>query len=193
MSMTNPSLTAEYFERMFAGNGDPWGFETSAYELAKFNATIAALDTRRYESALEIGCAIGVLTRRLATCCDVLISLDVSETALASARLRNADSSHVAFYKMVFPSETPDGRFDLIVLSEVVYYWSDADIQAAGAWIAGHLMSSGDILLVHWTGETDYPQTADDAMRKLRSALPDLSVIKQDTHENYRLDVWRIP
>ena len=41
---------------------DPWEFETSEYEAAKYDATIAALEGRRYATGLEIGCSIGVLT-----------------------------------------------------------------------------------------------------------------------------------
>ena len=73
---------------------------------------------------------------------------------------------------MVFPGQTPDGSFDLIVLSEVVYYWSSADIATAAAWISQRLEAGGDLLLVHWIGETDYPQTGDGAVEQLRQGLP---------------------
>ncbi|WP_271200508.1 class I SAM-dependent DNA methyltransferase [Methylopila turkensis] len=176
---------------MFVANPDPWGFETSAYEAAKYDATIAALGGRRYRSALEIGCANGVLTRRLNEHAVDLLAIDVSETALRLAVARCADLG-VRFEQRAFPGAAPQGRFDLIVMSEVAYYLGDEDLAAAGRWIDRALVPSGDLLLVHWTGETDYPQTADDAVAKLGAAMvAPIARLRTDRHENYRLDLWR--
>jgi cyclopropane fatty-acyl-phospholipid synthase-like methyltransferase len=60
------SIDADYFEGLYRAEDDPWGFATSAYEHAKYDATLAALGTERSHRALEVGCAIGVLTARLA-------------------------------------------------------------------------------------------------------------------------------
>jgi predicted TPR repeat methyltransferase len=187
------SLPPIYFEDMFANNPDPWSFETSVYEAEKFEASIAALDGRAYDRALEVGCANGVLTQRLIPWCRRLLSVDVSVSALASARRRNLAADNVEFFEMVFPTQTPDTQFDLIVMSEVVYYWSAADIAAAGAWIAGHLDRGGDLLLVHWIGSTDYPQTGDGAVQLLRAAMPAMTLVRATRHEKYRLDLWRRP
>jgi hypothetical protein len=43
-----------FFTRLYAENPDPWGFETSAYEHAKYDATIAARDGRRFARGLVI-------------------------------------------------------------------------------------------------------------------------------------------
>ena len=189
---TTASLPPDYFERMFAGDPDPWQFETSPYESGKYNISMTSLGGRHYTHALEVGCANGLLTQRLASHCNTIVAIDVSDTALSRARARNSDSNSITFAKIVFPQETPVGRFDLIVLSEVVYYWNDADIAAAGAWIASHLDGGGDLLLVHWTGETDYPQTGDGAVTKLQAALLGMmSVVKADRHAKFRLDLWR--
>ena len=58
------SIEPEYFEALYKDKGDPWEFETSAYEAAKYDETLAALPKERFESALEVGCANGVLTAR---------------------------------------------------------------------------------------------------------------------------------
>ena len=57
------SLSAAYFDALYAGKDDPWGFATSPYEQAKYAATLEALATTRFASAFEVGCSIGVLTR----------------------------------------------------------------------------------------------------------------------------------
>lgn len=185
------SLPADYFERMFSGDPDPWKFETSAYEAGKYDHTIASLGPDRFERALEVGCANGVLTQRLSNICESIVAIDVSDTALQRARQRNLTSTHVQFYNMPFPHQTPSGSFDLILLSEVVYYWSAADIAAAGAWIEKHIALKGDLLLVHWIGETNYPQTGDDAVSLLRQSLPNFQTIESDRRDAYRLDLWR--
>ena len=64
------SIEPDYFEKLFSEQGDPWGFETRAYEAAKYDATLAALPPGRFADALEVGCANGVLTARLGPLCD---------------------------------------------------------------------------------------------------------------------------
>lgn len=188
------SLDPAYFERMFRDSADPWDLESSSYEQGKYDHSIAALQGRTYARGLEVGCAKGVLTHRLAPHCRALLAVDVSETALAAARTRFADQPHVAFERMTFPRQAPsDGGHDLMLLSEVVYYWDDADILRAADWIARHLVPGGDILLVHWTGETDYPQSGDGAVAKLNDALGSaITVMTQEQCPQYRLDLWRV-
>jgi SAM-dependent methyltransferase len=186
------SLPPDYFERMFAGTPDPWGFETSPYEQAKYAHSIAALGGRHYRHAFEIGCANGVLTQKLAPHCDDLLAVDVSETALASARVRCRDLPEVRFARMSFPGEVPtESSFDLIALSEVAYYWDDTDLALAAANVLAMLAPGGDLLLVHWIGETDYPQSGDEAVEGLHDAMVGALEMKlSERRPEYRLDLW---
>jgi SAM-dependent methyltransferase len=186
------SLDADYFDDIFRSDDDPWGLASSAYEDAKFARTIAALDDRRYARAFEVGCAHGVLSARLAPLCDALLAIDISAAAIAKARNRLAACPQVALERMAFPREVPSSPgYDLIVLSEVVYYWSDADIARAATWIAQGLAERGRIILVHWIGETDYPQTGDDAVAKLWAPLADSFAVETAARtDQYRLDLW---
>jgi predicted TPR repeat methyltransferase len=185
-------MDAEYFESMFRGTADPWDLETSSYEQAKYEDSIAALSGRRYAQAFEIGCAKGVLTTKLAEHCAALLSIDVSETALASARQRTAFRDSVTFLRMAFPGEAPQDRVDLVVLSEVAYYWDDADLERTTDWLLTHLVCGGDLLLVHFTGDTDYPQSGDEAVNKLLALLgKTITVVAAHRRPRYRLDLWR--
>lgn len=185
-------MSPAYFEAMFRGKDDPWDLETSNYEQAKFDHSIAALDGRYYRQGFEVGCAKGVLSERLAACCHTLLSVDVSETALAAARKRVAHLETVTCECMMFPQAAPERRFDLVVLSEVAYYWDDADLARAAEWLGSHLEPEGDLLLVHFIGETDYPQSGDEAVEKLFERLqPSMAVIATDRQPRYRLDLWR--
>jgi hypothetical protein len=78
------------------------------------------------------------------------------------------------------------------VLSEVVYYWDDADIERAAAAIRASATPDCRIILVHWTGDTDYPQTGDAAVTKLRDRLGDLAVERTEQTDAYRLDLWSL-
>lgn len=192
MDRHRSTMDPAYFEGMFRDTDDPWDLDTSPYEQAKFAESIAALSGRNYSSGFEVGCARGALTVKLAEHCATLLSIDVSETALGAARRRAAHFDHVDFARMAFPGETPADRFDLVALSEVAYYWDDADLNRTADWLAAHLVPGGDLLLVHFTGETDYPQSGDDAVGKLSELLGRaITVIVSDSRPRYRLDLWR--
>jgi len=186
------SIEPDYFERLYRLKGDPWGFATSAYERDKYRHTIEALGRPRYAKALEIGCAIGVLTRQLADRCDTLLAVDVSETALAEAAKRCADAGHVTFARLRIPQDRIEGVFDLIVLSEVAYYWDAADLQRAAMAIQEALSPGADLMLVHYTEATDYPHSGDAAVEALHAHLgADVRVLRTERREHYRLDLWR--
>jgi SAM-dependent methyltransferase len=173
-----PRLGSAYFEDLYARDPDPWGFETSAYEAAKYHATIAALEGRRYRKGLEIGCSIGVLTERLAAQVDDLLAIDVSEAALARARER---VPRIRFERREIPEEFPDGRFDLIVCSEVLYYLDDAAFEDTLKRL------HGTVLAVHWRHPTrTYPLGGDEVHDRLaaRFGPPEYSRATPD----YRLD-----
>lgn len=122
MTAPRPSLDQTYFETLYARSPDPWEFRTSLYERRKYRATVDILPRTRYRRALEVGCSIGVFTRLLAERCDGLLALDTSSRALAEAERDNADLGHVEFRLATLPREFPGGQYDLIVLSEVLYY-----------------------------------------------------------------------
>lgn len=190
MTRYTTSLPPDYFEARYAADPDPWRFATSAYERAKYAATLAALPRARYASALEIGCSIGVLTQALAGRCARLLGLDVAESALRQARERCGGLDHVRFEARQVPGQWPDGAFDLILLSEVVYYLDASDVARLAERVRASLPPGGDVVLVHWTGETHYPLTGDEAARLFIEATGGfLHCVGQERTPTYRLDV----
>lgn len=186
------STPPEYFDRMYADSDDPWRFESSEYERRKYAATLAALPRTRYEKALEIGCSIGVLTAQLAPRCDALLAVDVVDLALERARRRCRAWPHVEFRRMHLPAEYPVGSFDLVVLSEVGYYWSERDLALARERIIGGLAPGGHLLLVHWTQPSpDYPLTGDRVHQKFLDRPGDLlRHLDGQRADTYRLDLF---
>ena len=189
------TLRSDYFDQVYQANRDPWNFETSPYEREKYAATLAALPRPHYAKAFEIGCSLGVLTAQLALRCGHLLAVDVSAAALTQARTRCANLPQVDLQLMHVPEEFPSQSFDLIVVSEVGYYWSAADLARTADRLIGALEPGGQLLLVHWTPPVhDYPLTGDDvhefflAKTTPEEQAPLLHVAKQ-RHENYRLDL----
>jgi len=195
MNTNQPNTLAPgYFDDVYRANEDPWAFASSPYERAKYADTLAALDQPRYERAFEIGSSIGVLTAQLAQRCGQLLSVDVSEAALAQARQRCANLPQVELRKMQVPGEFPAGQFDLILLSEVGYYWSPADLARAADLMLGALPTGAQLLLVHWTPIVpDYPQTGDEVheffLQKAGTGRV-LSHLHGHRADKYRLDLF---
>jgi len=187
------SLDAAYFEGLYEKAPDPWGFAHSPYEDAKYSHTLEALGSERAHRALEVGCSIGVLTRRLAEVCDSLVATELARAPLEAARQRCGELAHVMFRLVGAAPESFVGSFDLIVLSEVVYYWDDSDLARVAAAVDRTLLPGGRLLLVHWLGETNYPKSADEAVTGLWSLLPSMEVELAERREKYRLDLWRRP
>lgn len=194
MNQPKNTLTPDYFDVVYKANEDPWQFATSPYERDKYAATLAALPKPVYESGFEIGCSIGVLTQQLASRCRHLLAVDVNEAALKQARQRVADQPQVALKKMVLPSEFPAESFDLILLSEVGYYWSMDDLLKAQAKIIDHLQPGGQLLLVHWTPQVhDYPLTGDQVHDAFMAQTGDGQPLRHLFHrreDKYRLDLF---
>lgn len=193
MNQNQPnSLPPSYFDNLYSDNIDPWNFETSDYEASKYAATIAALPKARYHQAFEVGCSIGVLTQLLAEHCDSLLSIDVSELALARAKERCANSPQVRFELMSIPQEFPADIFDLVLLSEVGYYLSQADLLVAQQKIIEHLEPGGHLLLVHWTlYAKDYPLSGDEVHEAfIEGTESDLRHLGGRREEEYRLDLF---
>ena len=192
MNKPKNSLPPSYFERMYRENPDPWNFETSDYEAAKYRTTIEALPKERYRNALELGGSIGVLTALLASHCDSLLSTDVSETAQQKAIARCQDLPQVRFEIARIPQDFPNESFDLILVSEVGYYLSWEDLARTQQLILQRLETGGHLLLVHWTlYAKDYPLTGDEVHNSfLELADTDLKHLKGLCHERYRLDLF---
>ncbi|GGC66646.1 SAM-dependent methyltransferase [Chelatococcus reniformis] len=184
------SLGAAYFRALYGTDPDPWSFATSDYERDKYAATLAALPHPRYRNAFEVGCSIGVLTAGLARRCDRLLAVDIAEEPLVAARQRCADLQHVRFARRAVPGQWPNETFDLIVLSEVVYYLAAADVEHLCARLVDGLEHGGHLLLVHWLGKTDYPLSGDAAAELVMARMaPVAEVLLQRRTDAYRLDM----
>ena len=162
------TVSQDYFDGLYASAPDPWEFETRWYEARKYALSLALLPAERYGAAFEPGCSIGVLTERLAPRCGRLLACDGATAAVHQAAKRTASLRNVTVQRLVIPRGWPPGGFDLIVFSEFLYYFADADLARVLDLGAAALRPGGNLLAVHWRHPVaEYPRSGDDVHRAL--------------------------
>lgn len=138
-----------YFDAIYQEE-DPFQYRTRWYEARKRALTLASLPQAHYLRAWELGCSNGVLTAALAPRCAQLLATDISEDAVAAARTTLAAHTQVTVERAQHPQDWPEGRFDLIVVSELGYYLDAAEMQAMAARLAASLDPQGVLIACHW-------------------------------------------
>ena len=143
------TLQRENFEARYAADPDPWDFETSAYEptstSARWRRSAPSLGR-----AFEAGCSIGVFTAMLAERCD-----DCSPSTSRRPRSTPPASAWPPWTMSgssaaTLPGEWPAGPFDLVVCSELLYYWDRETLEASLPTIADSLAPGGRLVAVHY-------------------------------------------
>jgi predicted TPR repeat methyltransferase len=142
------------FEAVYSESGDPWlsASPRYRYQRLKYDKLVALLPPRRFSNALDLGCGLGLLSQKLTKHADRVLGMDIAITAVELARKRGAAFSNLAFEPgdiLNLPSSL-DGRFDLVVVADVLYYLSpldDAVLKMVVSRIAD-LLSPGGICLL---------------------------------------------
>ncbi|WP_263089798.1 bifunctional PIG-L family deacetylase/class I SAM-dependent methyltransferase [Curtobacterium sp. RIT-PI-V] len=155
------SRSRESFDAHYERKPEGWDFEGSWYERRKRAVTLAALPRERYRSALELGCATGVLTAALAERADAVLGTDISAAPLAQAAVR---APGARFVQASLPAEWPTGRWDLVVMSEVGYYLSPADLDETIDRVLASLDDDGVLVACHWRHPDDEAVSSGDAV-----------------------------
>ncbi len=185
----NPSGAA-FFEQKYQADPDPWRFASDPAETLRYDRITAALSHRRYRSAFEPGCSVGVLSSRLAPLCDALESIDFSPTALDAARERCAGFPHVRFGCLSLPERLPVRGCDLLVLSEIGYYFSVPEWSR----ITGELIRAAEpgttLLACHWLGSSPDHKLSGDQVHMVLDGHPLLRRDHAERHPSFRLDRW---
>ena len=184
------TLPVDYFDAIYRAARDPWGFEDRWYERRKYAVSLAQLPAERYRGAFEPGCSIGVLTRLLAGRCDTLLACDVAAAAVRAAGRRTRDLPGVRVEEREIPGQWPPDRFDLIVFSEILYYFGDHDLEQVLNNAAGALEPGGTLLAVHWRHPVaGYPRSGDDVHGML-AAQPGLGRLVRHAEPDFLAEVY---
>ena len=184
------TLGSGYFDAMYQAASDPWGFENRWYERRKYALSLALLPAERYRSAFEPGCSIGVFSEQLASRCDALLCCDVAAAPVRAAAERTRGLPQVRVERRELPGQWPAGRFDLIVFSELLYYFGDHDLERLLNHAAASLQPGGTLLAVHWRHPVaDYPRSGDDVHGAI-AAQPGLARLVSHAEPDFLAEVY---
>lgn len=187
------SLSQTFFDEFYEAEVDPWGFQSRWYESRKRALTMGALPRERFERGFEPGCSIGVLTQELAARCDSLLATDIAAAPLLAARKRLAGMTHVRLEQRAVPQAWPAEKFDLIVLSEMGYYCSAADLEFLIDRALESLTSDGVLLACHWRHPVaEYPLSGDAVHRALNRRQEIVATVHH-LEVDFRLEVFARP
>ncbi len=180
--------SAGFFETRYKKEADPWNFAGSEYEQARYNKIVAALAQRRYRKAFEPGCSIGALTERLAALSDAVDAADFSPTAAQRAAERCAPWPHVHVRCAALTEDTPVRGYDLIILSEIGYYFRLSKWRTAVAKLAASMDPGTTVLASHWLGHSRDHQLEGDQVHEVLRAEPLLQLDYEERNQGFRLD-----
>jgi SAM-dependent methyltransferase len=179
-----------YFKEMYGADPDPWSFETRWYDNRKHTLTVAALPRARYRSAFEAGCSTGMLTARLAPRCDALLAVDAVDSAVASTARRLTAEPHVTVARAQLPDDWPGATFDLVVLSELGYYFDDRELDGLLARTVTALEPGGDLVAVHWRRPVAEHARPGDEVHARLAATPGLERTSRYEDADFVLEVY---
>lgn len=178
-----------YFAQQWARGDDPWEHGSRWYETRKYRLTVAAAPRQRYRRAFEPGCGAGFLTALLAERVDELVAMERAPTGVAATRRRCADLPGVEVVEGRIPTDWPVGAFDLIVLSEVLYYLADDDLDAVIDRARSSLVPGGHLVVVHFRRPVaEHARLGDDVHDRVRAVL-DAPIVRH-VEDDFVLEVF---
>jgi SAM-dependent methyltransferase len=180
--------SATFFEGKYLKDPDPWDFSSSSYELERYDAIIRAISTRRYHRAFEPGCSIGVLTERLAAHCDAVDAIDFSPTAAAQASAHCAHLPNVHIYCAAMPDRMPADDCDVLVLSEIGYYFTSKAWREITAQLIDSIPQGAVVLAAHWLGYSPDHCISGEEVHQILLACTTLQLQHAERNPGYRLD-----
>jgi len=121
------------FEHKYRKHGDYFGYETKPYELTKYQRTLALVKRWRTgsESALEIGCSVGVFTAMIVPEFANVTAVDIAGEALELTRTQTGNAPNVSYIQSDLLSLKLNRQFDVIFCAEVLMYIREKDTAEA--------------------------------------------------------------
>ena len=150
-------------------------------------------EPHRYRRGYEPACSVGVLTQRLWARCDALIATDVAPTAVAHARARCGDREGLRIeVGSVEEGPRPTEPLDLVVFSELGYYFTPAALAGVVRRLRRSLAAGGDLVACHWTGTSpDHRIGGHEVHDVLADVLaPSTRRLVDEAHDGFLLGVW---
>jgi hypothetical protein len=188
-------LSDQYFDEIYAAAADPWSLGERWYEQRKYAITLAMLPSPSYEHAFEPGCSVGVLTESLAALCAKVTATDVAAGALDATRARLERSgarTRVDLLRLSLDEPWPLDGTDLVVLSEVAYYFEASALRDVLDRECPRLDGGATIVAAHWRhAVADYPMSGDEA-NEVIAATPGLHRMAGYRDDDVVIDVFTV-
>jgi SAM-dependent methyltransferase len=157
---------AEEFDQTFAASRDPWGYDAAA-QRERIRAAIHEVDLLRggtaagvFESALEAGCAEGIVTELLAPRCRRLVAADLSAVALARCEERCAGHPGIEFRQVDISGAAAFGPYELVVAMDVLECIRSPRALRRARAAAVDMLLPGGHLVVTTTRQHPVPEAA---------------------------------
>jgi SAM-dependent methyltransferase len=175
------------FEAAYTESADPWASASPRYryQKLKFDRLIALLPEQRFADALDLGCGLGLLSQKLAKRAERVLGIDIATAAIKQARQRGAAFSNLEFEAgdiMNLPLSL-DGKFDLVVVTDVLYYLSPLDevvLKSVARRIADLLSLGGTCLLAdHFFFSADPVSRVSRKIHRAFSDCPRFAVLSE--------------
>ncbi len=211
-AMPGAAPGAEHFAALYAGDNDPWNVRSSSYEIGKRADVLGFVDASeawradaddprekggrgppaRDGRAIETGCGEGFLSAELAQRFAEVVGFDLDPNIVERANRRHGEGGRVSFRVGRMPTDFPDLGFDLLVLSEMLYFLSEEEIETLLTLACRHARPGAALLMVNYLGPTQTPLSGDDAADfLLLAASGKLRPERSERRERYRVDLLR--
>ncbi|MEX3936700.1 nodulation methyltransferase NodS [Paraburkholderia phymatum] len=127
---------------------DPWQLDSNPFELQRHEQMLRmSLVDGSVSNALEVGCAGGAFTERLAPHCQRLTIIDVMPQALSKTRERLKEPPNTVWIVSDVQHFLTLDKFDLIVVAEVLYYLGNIEeVRAAIRNLVRMLVPGGRLI-----------------------------------------------
>ena len=161
-------MGADDWEKFYS-NSDPWQFIGGFNERIRNQIIVSLIRWGKVNSALDIACGEGSLTRAISPFVQSMKAFDISSKAIKSAKEKfSADNIEYFQYDMKDFSHSM-GNFDLILCAEVIYYLKPPEIDHVLTEIGLSLNKGGYFILTtrtdYWFGFQDFVELLQERFR----------------------------
>lgn len=141
------------FEKVYELNPDPWNIQEAKSGRYNFYFQKILEYTRARRTVLDIGCGTGAFLARFQGVFEKLLGVEVSSIAVAEAR-KKRPSLEIHQGDAQFPERWTyfqNQKFDVIIFSDVICYFSEKKKNRILRWISEHLSPEGIAFIAAWT------------------------------------------